>query len=55
MRYLQKFGSQRNLMTYFFDYITLSTNKMQSINGQNTAPSLFPGKGTLELLRTTEA
>ena len=28
-KYLQKYRKQRNLMTYFFDYATLSINKTQ--------------------------
>ena len=53
-KYLQKYGRQGNLITYFFNFATSYMNKMQSRNGQNDASCPSVRKVTLESPRTTE-
>ena len=49
---LLKYARPNNLIEYFFDYTMLSTKHNREINEKTAS---FPGKMTLELLRTTEA
>ena len=54
MKYLQKYGREENLMTYYFNNAILSMNKIQIRNGQKAASYPSLRKATPESWRTTD-
>ena len=52
MKYFLKNGKERNLVMYFFDYVTRGINKTQQRYGGKTAsPTTFPKKSHLGITK----